>query len=266
MTSRWANINKKTVEQAAVILSAAVSLKVFYSTTSVNDLEWILWPTKTVVEQITATRFHFESYSGYMSEDRSFLIAASCSGVNFLIAVFLMFSLRSLWSHRRTAISWFWMVWFAAISYLITIVANSLRISSALWLISAPRKFFGLDRDELHRLDGIFIYFGMMLIVYVAYELIFARDRKLRWHSFLFPLAIYYAITLAIPVANGAFQVRGFLTHAFFVLIMPIMLIGIVIASRQFLFRNAEREFIPAAGLSFPGNLGVDEICPRANV
>jgi exosortase K len=266
MTLPHPRLKWTTVAQAAVILIVAASLKAFYSTASVNDLTWILWPTKTVVETISGTRFHFESYTGYMSEDRSFLIAAACSGVNFLIAIFLMLSLRMLWRRRSESTSWRSLLLIAGLSYVITIFANSLRISSALWLIMTRREFFGLDRDELHRLDGILIYFGMMLLVYVAFEYFERKARTLTWKSLAFPLAIYYAITLAIPITNGAFRDSEFLTHSLFVLVTPLVLIGMFVLLGKLLFRDAQSEGVAAAAPLFPSDLSADEICSRSNV
>jgi hypothetical protein len=58
------NLYRRTAAQAAVVLLAAILIKAFYSTASVNELQWILWPTKVVVEWITGTRIYYESYSG----------------------------------------------------------------------------------------------------------------------------------------------------------------------------------------------------------
>jgi hypothetical protein len=154
----------------------------------------------------------------------------------------------------------------AGLSYVITIVANSLRISSAMWLVSARREFFGLDRDELHRLDGILIYFGMMLIVFVVFEYFEQKGRMLTLKSLAFPLAIYYAITLAVPIANGALRDSEFLTHSLFVLATPLVLIAMFLALGKLLFRDAQSERVTAAAPLFPGDLGVNEICPRPNV
>ena len=266
MTLHHAKINWKTVAQAAVILIAAVSLKTFYSTASVNGLTWMLWPTKMIVELISDTRFHFESYAGYMSEDRSFLIAAACSGVNFLIAIFLMLSLRTLWQRRGDSTSWRSLLLIAGLSYIITIIANSLRISSALWLISTRREFFGLDRDEMHRLDGVLIYFGMMLLVYLAFEYWEKKGQVLRWQKLVFPLAVYYAITLALPIVNGAFRDSEFLTHSLFVFVTPLALIGMFVLLGKLLFRDAQYERVAAAAPLFPRDLSANEICPGPNI
>jgi hypothetical protein len=43
------------------------------------------------------------------------------------------------------------------------------------------------------------------------------------------PLSCYYAITLALPLANGAFETgSAFTRHALVVLIVPIILIALV--------------------------------------
>jgi hypothetical protein len=39
------------------------------------------------------------------------------------------------------------------------------------------------------------------------------------------PLGAYYAVTLAVPVANGAARADAFLEHALVVLVVPLILI-----------------------------------------
>src|SRR5688500_12683491 len=89
--------------QLVVVLAIAFALKQHYSTASVNELRWILAPTTAIVELITGSQFQFESHAGYMNKEGTFLIAASCSGVNFLLTAFLMLSLRRLWQRRINA-------------------------------------------------------------------------------------------------------------------------------------------------------------------
>ena len=94
--------NPLILAQFAVVLAIALALKLFYANASVNDLRWILAPTACLVELVTGETFRFESYAGYMSGDHSFLIAAPCAGVNFLITAFLMLALVRLSSSCRS--------------------------------------------------------------------------------------------------------------------------------------------------------------------
>src|SRR5678815_3425469 len=232
--------------QLIVVLLCAGGVKLYYSTASVNQLRWILAPTSAIVELVSGSRFEFESYAGYINSDRSFVIAASCAGVNFLITSFLMLSLRELWRDRSRKISWAFIPVAALFGYVATLIANTVRISTALRLRQMSFETSWLSPSELHRLEGIVIYFGFLLLLFLLNERLRTgkgSDRTLPVVSAgltqagrqgrplkqaLFPLLIYYATTLGVPLANGAFR-RGFTAsnfweHVGFVLLIPCLL------------------------------------------
>jgi exosortase K len=260
--------------QLAVVLLCAAAVKLFYSTASVNQLRWILAPTTFLVELAGGSRFEFESHAGYVASDHSFVIAASCAGVNFLITAFLMLSLGKLWRDRSQTrsqdrthdapqnLAWRFIPVAAVVAYLATLVANTVRISTALRLHRMPLETSWLSGNQLHRVEGIFIYFGFLLLLFLVSEKMEGRagsgpesrsgqpawgggcDRVLslssenpsgpaRRSSLLrqsfFPLLIYYATTLGIPLANGAYRTgttaADFWEHSLFVLLTPLLLI-----------------------------------------
>jgi exosortase/archaeosortase family protein len=161
-----------------------------------------------------------------MSSDRTFLIAASCAGVNFLIASFLMLTLRELWKDRTAKLSWKFVPLAALFAYLATLVANTARISFALHLRRMPGELGWLDPNQLHRLEGIVIYFGFLLLLYLVREAISAKDPSRLFRLSLFPLMIYYATAIGMPLMNGAYhQGREFWEHLVWVLCVPPLLI-----------------------------------------
>lgn len=223
--------NPIRVIQTLVVLMIAFALKWLYSTASVDDLRWILTPTTFLVELITGENFEFESGAGYMSGDHSFLIAASCSGVNFLTTAFLMLSLLKLWKGRSKNAGWI-ILFAAATAYLTTIVANTVRISVAIQLHRMDRELIWVNPDQLHRFEGIFVYFGFLLLLFIVSEGSGTeRVQRSGTVSVLFrrswlPLLIYWATTLGIPIANGAYrQGSAFWEHSLFVLLTPLILI-----------------------------------------
>jgi exosortase K len=260
-----ANVNALTLRRGAisrrsnaarliVVLLGALALKWYYATASVNALRWILAPTTWVVEFINGTDFEFESYTGYMSSDRTFVIAASCAGVNFLITSFLMLSLRKLWRDRARHIPWRFFAIVAGAAYVSTIIANTVRISSALLLRRMPVEI-GLSANQLHRFEGIFIYFGFLLLLFLVSEKVSQRGsgEAVDIHSLsgrclrqaFFPLAIYYATTLAMPLANGAYrQGSDFVEHALFVLVTPLLMIVPVIMVQFHQQRRRRRDLM----------------------
>jgi len=166
------------VAQLVVVLLCALTLKLSYSTASPNELRWILAPTTFLVELVSGTPFKFESHAGYISSDRSFLIAASCAGVNFLITSFLMLSLRKLWRDRPGNLAWRFIPAAALFAYLTTLVANTARISIALRLQRMHLEIGWLSGNQLHRFEGIFIYFGFLLLLFMVSEKISYRTES----------------------------------------------------------------------------------------
>lgn len=221
--------------QLMSVLLCGVALKYFYSTAGVNQLRWILAPTTLLVELVSGARFQFESHAGYMSSDHTFLIAASCSGVNFLLTAFLMLALGKLWRNRSVRIGWSFIPIAALMAYAATLIANTVRISTALRLRRMPAEMSWLTPDQLHRFEGIFIYFGFLLLLYVVSEWFSNKSNPMSsgkpnalglvWRS-VFPLSIYYATTLGMPLMNGAYrQGSEFWEYSLFVVLTPLIVV-----------------------------------------
>jgi exosortase/archaeosortase family protein len=174
------------------------------------------------------------------------VIAASCSGVNFLLTSFLMLSLRKLWRARSQDpshnISWRFIPIAALFAYLATIGANTVRIATALRLHRTPLQLSWLSGNQLHRFEGIFIYFGFLLLLFMVSEKLSSENTsQLSPHAScasgkpgllrqaLFPLLVYYGTTLGIPLANGVFRqgaaATDFWEHSLFVFLTPLLLI-----------------------------------------
>jgi exosortase K len=214
------------IAQCAVVLLCAFMLKLYYSTASADQLRWILAPTTALVELVSGASFEFEPHAGYISREHSFLIADSCAGVNFLITAFLMLSMRKLLGDRSKEIAWGFIPTAAVSAYLVTLVANTARISIALRLQLMPAEINWLNPDQLHRLEGIFIYFGFLLLLFVVSEKMNSEKTSGLFRRSFLPLLVYYATMLGIPLLNRAYrQGTDFWEHSLFVLLIPLLLI-----------------------------------------
>jgi len=208
--------------QLVLVVLCALALKFYYSTATPAELRWILAPTTALVQLLSGRSFTFESYAGYMSSDHRFVIAVSCAGVNFLLTAFLMLGLRGLWRERFQAVSWRFLPVTALVAYVTTVVANAVRICIALEIQEHSLQVSGLTGNQLHRLEGIVVYFGFLLLLFVLTE---KRSAAPRRRLVLFPLVVYYATTLGVPLLNGSYkQGIPFLEHSLFVLILPLIL------------------------------------------
>jgi exosortase K len=233
------------IVQLVIVLIGAYLLKRHYSTASVNELCWILAPTATLVELISGASFAFESHAGYLSSDRSFLIAKSCAGVNFLLTAFLMLVVSRWLRDRSQNMAWRFIPTAALIAYLVTLAANTIRITVALQTRQMPGENSWLLPAQLHRLEGILIYFGFLLLLFVVSERMSAEKTSgLLRQSFL-PLLIYYATTLGIPLANGAHrQTPDFWEHSLLVLLIPLLLILSLITYRMIVQDRLRRQHL----------------------
>ncbi len=212
--------------QLAVVVLCALALKVYYSTATPDELRWILAPTAALVQLLSGRSFTFESYAGYMSSDHRFVIAVSCAGVNFLLTAFLMLGVRRLWRERFQAVSWNFLPVAVVVAYVTTLIANAVRICVALEIQKHSVEVSGLTGNQLHRVEGIVVYFGFLLLLFVLTEKRFVAPRL---RLVLFPLGIYYATTLGLPLLNGSYkQGIPFLEHSVFVLVLPLILASFV--------------------------------------
>ena len=219
LTWRW-------MIQLILVAAIAVTLKLYYSSASADQLRWILAPTTALVELVTGTRFEFESRAGYLSADHSFLIAPSCAGVNFLITAFLLLTVGKLLRERSQKPSWGVIPVKALAAYVATLAANAVRIGIALRLPRAGENGL-LNHAQLHRTEGIIVYFGFLLLLFAASERGLWTSTSTWLRRSLFPLLLYYVITIGIPLLNGGYhQGFEFWEHSAFVLLIPLFLLA----------------------------------------
>ena len=81
---------KRTLAILLLVALAMWAMKRYYAEAPVDELQWILGPTATLVTALTRVTFEWEPGQGYLSRERFFLIAKACAGINFMIAAFGM--------------------------------------------------------------------------------------------------------------------------------------------------------------------------------
>jgi exosortase K len=150
----------------AVAIATIWGLKRYYAGARADDLWWILTPTAKLAGVMAGTPFLAESGEGYLSRERLFLIEKSCAGVNFMIAAFgmLAFALRrridscvSGGSVLATSL---------VASYSAAVLVNAVRIAVAIWLSAHAGALPALDAAQVHRVEGITVYFGGLVAVH----------------------------------------------------------------------------------------------------
>jgi len=153
----------------AVILGAlliAWALKRQYSEARADDLLWILTPTARAVGVVNRVTFTWAPGEGYFAREQLFLIGKACAGVNFMIAAFVML----VWAfvpHARSLRAGFGVLGLCLTAgYAAAVLVNTVRIAIAIWLAGHPAVLSAFAAAEVHRVEGIVVYFGGLVALY----------------------------------------------------------------------------------------------------
>ncbi len=179
-------------------------LKYFYSRASAPMLTWLLAPTVWWVRALGGIPFVYDPCDGYVSHTYRFVIAPSCSGMQFMIITIatLIFSFIHLMNTGRKKLGW--MTLSLTASYGMTILVNVLRILISIYLplyLEGRCKSCFLTPERLHTLIGVGVYFASLLIIYQLAGLLTRRP----FRKCLPPVIFYFGMVLGIPFFRRAF-------------------------------------------------------------
>jgi exosortase K len=140
-------------------------MKRHYADARPDDLWWILAPTTRVVGAVTGTTFVEVPSEGHVSHERLFVIEKSCAGINFMAAAFGMLVFSQL--HRAgSGRSGLCVLGASGIaSYGAAIFVNAARITIAMWLADRPIALSTFTPAQIHRLEGIVVYFAGLVVL-----------------------------------------------------------------------------------------------------
>ena len=202
-----------------------LTMKLFAEGADADTLRFLLAPVAGLVSLFCGAPFFWEPHAGYVSHDLRFLIAASCSGINFMMIVvgMLFFSfLHRISVHK--ALRSLWLPSCLALGYFYTILTNTVRILIAIYLPLYLEKHgllpALLSHDTLHTLIGTVVYFSSLLFFYsLAVKSINKRippssykcytaeaTHPLLCRNTLLPLFWYVGIVLGLPLFSRILQ------------------------------------------------------------
>lgn len=214
-----------------------IGIKLFSRNAGSDELRWLLAPTTRLVNLFSGIPFVYESNVGYVNHSLRFLIAPSCSGIQFMnimIATLIFSFVHRIGgnSHAFGKRLCFTIVC-VIISYLLTVLVNGMRIILAIYiprLMEDQNIYISfLTPEKLHTAIGTFVYFVSLLTIYriASYisqkaapkptqnELSCTEPDSLRGMftsivgKCISPAFWYFFIVLGIPFLNRAYQKGG---------------------------------------------------------
>ena len=149
-----------------VAVLVAWTLKWHYANAAADELWWILTPTAKLVGVTSGVTFVPQPGEGHFSRERLFLIEKPCAGINFMVAAFAMLVV-ALFHRASTAAAAMRVLAVSLLaSYAAAVATNTLRITIALWLAEHRAGLTALSAADIHRIEGILVYFGGLVLLY----------------------------------------------------------------------------------------------------
>lgn len=198
-----------------IVAAVVLGMKWYYSGAGCGELRWILAPTAWWVEVLSGNSFVYEPQIGYINHPLRFIIAPSCSGVQFLIIVFAVLAGAFIHRMKTGKQRVCWMAGCVVVSFLFTVLINGLRIAVSIY---APNLVFQSEwmedlvtPSQLHTMIGATVYFGSLMAVYCAADCVVGRSEGAESDNtgWLVPVMIYGLIVLGLPLLNGALSGNG---------------------------------------------------------
>lgn len=211
------------------VLALLYSMKLHYSMASVNELDWILFPTTKLVEGITGIHFQKEAFTGYVNWDVQVIIAKSCAGINFMIVLLAMFVIIIVKQPNSPMKKWVSLPLLCIISYVITIFANAIRIIFSIYCFQLNIFSHWLTRERFHHITGILFFFTFLSIIYhFSWGVITPKKNT---PIYVLPLLCYVAVTIGVPLIRSPRLHSNplFIEHSIIILLVSLIVLTLTL-------------------------------------
>ena len=145
-----------------IIFSSVVIAKLWYSYATNDALVFILKPLSSIISLITDSSYSYSDNIGFYYKNLNIAIDKSCSGINFWLISFVVFSLLILKICKTRFLKAISIPIVLLATYILMLFANTSRILTAIY-ISKQTSF---DYPWLHQAEGVFIYVSILILVY----------------------------------------------------------------------------------------------------
>jgi len=217
-------------------------IKYFYSKADCDELTWILAPTARWVGILSGIRFEYQPQTGYVNHALRFIIAPSCSGVQFMTITFATLLYSFVHRMRSRRVRYYWIGLCLCSSYLFTVFVNGIRIVLSVYL---PHYLAGqimhyrfMNPERLHTIIGIVTFVSGLFIIYFIADYATQKIIHLPAEGFICkwmpPMFWYFFIALGIPFLNHAYQHEGakFIEYAMLMTaVWMVIILGFVLKS-----------------------------------
>ena len=147
-----------------------ILLKLWFTIAGNNDLMFLLEPTDRFVGLITGSNSVYFSDSGYYHDKLNILIDKSCSGFNFWILGFVVFTYLALKYFDKPLHKVLTIPAALLCAYVLTIFVNASRIYASVIVQTQTINIMPEQQHIVHEAVGIIIYLSFLVLAYYLIE------------------------------------------------------------------------------------------------
>lgn len=154
-----------------------ILLKFGFTLADNNDLIFLLKPTDKLIGLLTGSQSVYLSDSGYYHQTLNIIIDKSCSGFNFWMLCFLVFTYSTIKNidkalHKLLSIK---IVLLGA--YLLTIFVNTSRIFVSIVVQNQTKNILLNQQHIMHEAIGITTNLTFLILAYILFEKLLTHKR-----------------------------------------------------------------------------------------
>ncbi len=154
-----------------------ILLKFAFTQADLSDINFLLKPTNHLVGLLTGSSAVYTSDTGYYHEQLHIIIDKSCSGFNFWVLGFLLFTYVIVKHSDKTLSKILAMPVALAVAYLLTIFVNTSRIFASIVVQTFTDTAFPNHQHLIHETIGIITNLTFLVLAYVLIEKLLIHKR-----------------------------------------------------------------------------------------
>lgn len=154
-----------------------ILLKFGFTLADNNDLTFLLKPTDKLVGLLTGSQSVYISDSGYFHKNLNVIIDKSCSGFNFWILSYLLFTYLTVKHFDKTLSKILTLPTALICAYLLTIFVNTSRIFTSIVVQTQTKSIFLNQQHIIHEAIGITTNLTFLILAYVLIEKLLTHKR-----------------------------------------------------------------------------------------
>lgn len=146
-----------------------VGLKFLYTKAASDDLLLLLSPVNFFVGLFTGQTSFYELEIGYIYSGLNISITKECSGFQFWVLSFLIFSISTQTLLRKSGVKLLSILLIFFLTYLITLIANTSRIICSIYFMT-PLTWINLSSIQIHEILGVIIHLLFLVAFYLLFQ------------------------------------------------------------------------------------------------